>query len=104
MDFDHVLVVGAGQMGGGIAQVVAASGRHVSLYDAYPGATDRALAGMRKSLGKLAEKGGPHPDEVLGRVTAVEDVVPAALMIEAVVEDAETTGGVVCRADDTLPE
>ena len=65
MQFEHVLVVGAGQMGGGIAQVVAASGRHVSLYDAYPGATDRALAAMRKSLGKLAEKGGPDPDEVL---------------------------------------
>jgi len=29
MDFEHVLVVGAGQMGGGIAQVVAASGRRV---------------------------------------------------------------------------
>src|ERR1700747_3468465 len=43
MAFDHVLVVGAGQMGGGIAQVVAASGRHVSLYDAAPGAVDRAL-------------------------------------------------------------
>jgi 3-hydroxyacyl-CoA dehydrogenase len=33
MDFEHVLVVGAGQMGGGIAQVVAASGRHVSHND-----------------------------------------------------------------------
>jgi len=31
-------------MGGGIAQVVAASGREVSLFDAQPGATDRALA------------------------------------------------------------
>ena len=48
MDFEHVLVVGAGQMGGGIAQVVAASGRHVSLYDAAPGATERGLATMRK--------------------------------------------------------
>ena len=39
--FGHVLVVGAGQMGGGIAQVVAASGRRVSLYDAAPGAVER---------------------------------------------------------------
>ena len=70
MDFEHVLVVGAGQMGGGIAQVVAASGRHVSLYDAYPGAIERGLATMRKSLEKLAEKGGADPDEVLGRVDA----------------------------------
>jgi 3-hydroxybutyryl-CoA dehydrogenase len=42
MSFEHVLVVGAGQMGAGIAQVVAASGRRVSLHDAQPGATDRA--------------------------------------------------------------
>ena len=77
MDFEHVLVVGAGQMGGGIAQVVAASGRRVSLYDSYPGATERGLATMRKSLEKLAEKGGADPDEVLGRVTAVEEIVPA---------------------------
>jgi 3-hydroxybutyryl-CoA dehydrogenase len=69
MTFGHVLVVGAGQMGGGIAQVVAASGRRVSLHDPYPGATDRALAGMRKSLGKLAEKGAElDPEEVVGRV------------------------------------
>ena len=61
MRFEHVLVVGAGQMGGGIAQVVAASGRRVSLHDAQPGATDRALETMRKSLAKLAEKGGPTP-------------------------------------------
>ena len=53
-------------MGAGIAQVVAASGRRVSLYDAAPGATERGLAAMRKSLEKLAEKGGADPDEVLG--------------------------------------
>ena len=48
-------------MGGGIAQVVAASGRRVSLHDAFPGATERGLAAMRKSLEKLAEKGGSDP-------------------------------------------
>ena len=61
MDFEHVLVVGAGQMGGGIAQVVAASGRRVSLHDAAPGATERGLATMRSSLEKLAEKAAPTP-------------------------------------------
>ena len=50
MDFEHVLVVGAGQMGGGIAQVVAASGRHVSLFDAQPGAADRAVAALKKEF------------------------------------------------------
>jgi 3-hydroxybutyryl-CoA dehydrogenase len=104
MDFEHVLVVGAGQMGGGIAQVVAASGRRVSLHDSYPGATERGLATMRKSLEKLAEKGGGDPDEVLGRVTAVEDLVPADLLIEAVIEDADVKQDVFRRADETLPE
>jgi 3-hydroxybutyryl-CoA dehydrogenase len=101
--FEDVLVVGAGQMGGGIAQVIAASGRHVALYDAQPGAADRALEVMRASLGKLAEKGGPPADEVLRRVTIVEDLVPAALMIEAVVEDADVKEQLFHRADEELP-
>jgi 3-hydroxybutyryl-CoA dehydrogenase len=103
MRFDHVLVVGAGQMGGGIAQVVAASGRHVSLYDAAPGAAERGLETMRTSLTRLAEKGGSDPDEVLSRVTVVDDLVPAALMVEAVVEDAGVKEDVFRRADQTLP-
>ena len=103
MRFEHVLVVGAGQMGGGIAQVVAGSGRSVSLYDEQPGATDRALETMRKSLAKLAEKGGAAPDEVVARVDAVDEIVPADLMVEAVVEDADVKLDVFRRADATLP-
>src|SRR5690349_8213115 len=103
MDFEHVLVVGAGQMGGGIAQVVAVSGRDVSLYDPYPGAIERGLSTIRKSLEKLAEKGGSDPDEVLARIAPVEEIVPAALMIEAVVEDLGTKEEVFRTADETLP-
>ena len=103
MAFEHVLVVGAGQMGGGIAQVVAASGRRVSLHDAAPGAVDRGLATMRRSLDRLAEKGGPAADEVLGRVEAVDDLVAADLMIEAVVEDAAVKEDVFRRADELFP-
>jgi 3-hydroxybutyryl-CoA dehydrogenase len=103
MRFEDVLVVGAGQMGGGIAQVVAASGRHVSLYDAQPGATDRSLEAMRKSLAKLEEKGGQPADDVLRRITVVDDLVPAALMIEAVVEDADVKEQLFHRADEELP-
>jgi len=104
MDLEHVLVVGAGQMGGGIAQVVAASGRRVSLNDAAPGATERGLATMRRSLEKLAEKGGADPDEVLGRVERADDLVPADLLIEAVIEDAEVKMDIFRRADALLPE
>jgi 3-hydroxybutyryl-CoA dehydrogenase len=103
VSFEHVLVVGAGQMGGGIAQVVAASRRRVSLYDAAPGAVERGLEAMRKSLGKLAEKGGPEPDEVLARVEPVDDLVAAELMIEAVVENAGVKEEIFRRADGVLP-
>jgi 3-hydroxybutyryl-CoA dehydrogenase len=103
MKFEHVLVVGAGQMGGGIAQVVAASGRRVSLHDAAPGAVDRGLETMRKSLDKLAAKGGPDPDEVLGRIEPEDHLVPADLMIEAVIEDAAVKEEVFRSADETLP-
>jgi 3-hydroxybutyryl-CoA dehydrogenase len=101
--FNHVLVVGAGQMGGGIAHVVAASGRRVSLHDSLPGATERGLAAMRKSLERLAEKGGADPDEVLARVEAADELVPADLMIEAVVEDLSVKEDVFRRADGILP-
>ena len=103
MRFGHVLVVGAGQMGGGIAQVMAASGRRVSLHDAAPGAVERGLETMRKSLTRLAEKGGADPDEVLARVEPVADLVPADLMVEAVVEDAAVKEGIFRRADEVLP-
>jgi 3-hydroxybutyryl-CoA dehydrogenase len=101
--FEHVLVVGAGQMGGGIAQVMAASGRRVSLHDAAPGAVERGLETMRKSLARLAEKGGPDPDEVLARVEPVDDLAAADLMVEAVVENAAVKVEVFRRADELLP-
>jgi 3-hydroxybutyryl-CoA dehydrogenase len=103
MEFEHVLVAGAGQMGAGIAQVVAASGRRVSLYDAAPGATERGLATMRTSLEKLAAKGGADPDETLARVTVVDDLVPADLLLEAVIEDAAVKEELFRRAHDVLP-
>src|SRR5205814_7277212 len=103
MRFPHVLVVGAGQMGGGIAQVFAASGRRVSLHDSLPGAVDRGLSVMHKSLAKLAAKGGADPDEVLARIDPADDLVPADLMIEAVVEEAAVKEEVFRRADAILP-
>ena len=91
-------------MGGGIAQVVAGSGRRVSLHDVAPGAVERGLDAMGRSLGKLAEKGGPDPDDVLARVEPAEELVPADLLIETVVEDAEIKEDVFRRADAVLPE
>jgi 3-hydroxybutyryl-CoA dehydrogenase len=103
VDLEHVLVVGAGQMGGGIAQVVAVSGRRVSLHDAAPGAVERGLAAIEKSLTKLHEKGGPEPAEVLARIDPADDLVAADLMIEAVVEDFAVKEQIFKHADEVLP-
>ena len=104
MRFKTVLVVGAGQMGGGIAQVLAASGRRVSLHDAAPGAVERGLAAMGKSLERLAAKGAEvSPDDVLGRVTPVDGIVSADLMVEAVVEDQAVKEDIFREADSVLP-
>jgi len=99
MRFGHVLVVGAGQMGGGIAQVVAASGRRVSLHDEVPGAVERARETMQQSLEKLTA----DPRDVLDRVSTVSDLVAADPMIEAVVEDADVKRDLFRRADEILP-
>lgn len=103
MSFERVLVVGAGQMGAGIAQVVAASGRAVLLHDPFPGAVERGLEGMTRSLQKLEAKGGPRAGEVLARVTVVAELPPADLMIEAIVEDAGAKEALFRAADATLP-
>ena len=62
------------------------------------------FAAMRKSLERLAEKGGAPAEDVLERVTPVDDLVEADLMIEAVVEDAEVKESVFRRADEALPQ
>ena len=99
MNFEYVLVVGAGQMGGGIAQVVAASGRRVSLHDPYPGAIERGLAAIEKSLTRL----GAAVADVVGRITPVEELVEADLLLEAAVEDLEVKRAIFQRADEVLP-
>ncbi len=90
-------------MGGGIAQVMAASGRRVSLHDEVPGTVENALATMRRSLEKLAEKGGGDAAGVLERIEIVPDLVPADLLVEAVIEDAAIKMELFRRADEILP-
>jgi 3-hydroxybutyryl-CoA dehydrogenase len=98
--FEHVLVVGAGQMGAGIAQVVAASGRRVSLHDPFPGAVERGLAAIEKSLGKL----GADVEGTLARIEPADGVVASELMIEAITEDAAAKEDLFRLADGVLPD
>ena len=83
----------------GIAQVVAASGRRVSLHDPFPGAVERGLAAIEKSLGRL----GADVEGTLARIEPADDLVAAELMIEAITEDAAAKEELFRRADGVLP-
>ncbi len=88
-----IAVVGAGAMGAGIAQVAAAAGHPVLLYDSAAGAAARGLGSIGAGLAKLVERGRMQAaarDDLLARISIVdelESLAPAALVIEAVVED-----------------
>ena len=100
-------VIGAGQMGGGIAQVAAHSGFDVVVQDVQQAFLDRGRATIEKSLAKLHEKGklADAPDVVLGRIrftTELQDFADSDLVVEAIVENEavkaelfRTLGGIV---------
>ncbi len=88
---ERVLVIGAGFMGSGIAQVCAQSGRLVHLVDVKPEALERAMKGMAHSLGRLAAKGkiSEDPSRVMARVsceTGLASAAKADWVIEAALE------------------
>ena len=91
----HVLVVGAGIMGAGIAQVAAQAGHPVWLYDMREGAAQGALDKLHASLGALVAKGKMQAAAVAGllaRITPVaslQDVASSTLVVEAIVEQVE---------------
>ncbi|MDQ2102820.1 3-hydroxyacyl-CoA dehydrogenase PaaH [Azospirillum isscasi] len=94
-----VAVVGCGAMGAGIAQVAATAGHRVLLFDAREGAAARAMDGIADALAKLVAKDRMREEDrvaLLGRLEPVERLAalaPAALVVEAVVEDLEVKRG-----------
>jgi 3-hydroxybutyryl-CoA dehydrogenase len=106
MDVRTIGIIGAGQMGGGIAQVGAQSGLAVILYDVAPKMFERALDAMEKSLVRMKEKGKLRADlaDVIGRIRTTsrfEDLAGADLVIEAAPEDLEIKKDVFRRLDRT---
>ncbi len=86
-------IIGAGQMGAGIAQVVAASGHEVVLVDRDPAIAEKAVAGIAKRLGRLVEKEKmtqADADAAVARISPGIDYAPmgdATFIIEAATEN-----------------
>ena len=100
------MVVGAGQMGAGIAQVAAAAGMRVTLVDVGEEQLARGLRAIGASLAKLASKGQcDDPDGVLARISTSTELASAAdaeLAIEAASEDVELKLALFRRLDEAL--
>ena len=89
---ERVCVVGAGQMGSGIAQVAAVAGYDVTLVDVAPAQLDRALAGIEQSLAKLVARErveAAAAEAAFGRIQPAGEAVEADLAIEAATEDVD---------------
>jgi len=87
-----VLVIGAGVMGMGIAQVAAQAGHAVMLYDAFDGAAAKGKARLASSLntlvakGKMAEAAAADILAKIEVITALQSAASAGLVVEAIVE------------------
>jgi 3-hydroxybutyryl-CoA dehydrogenase len=105
---ETMAVVGAGQMGCGIAQVAAQAGLSVILADASPELARRAHDRLGATLARLVEKGkltGAERDGVLGRIRpagSLDDCAPADLAIEAIVEQQAPKVELLRRLDALL--
>ena len=92
---DRIAVVGAGQMGNGIAHVFAQAGHPVTMIDVSADALSRGRSTIEKNLERQLKKGtidGAQRDATLGRLTTAQEVGAAsgaALVVEAATEDME---------------
>ncbi len=106
----HVMVVGAGQMGSGIAQVAAQAGCRVWLKDINEELVEKGLARIRSFLERSVQRGkvtAEEKDAALGRITGTfghEAAADCDIVIEAVVEDLEVKNRVFAELDEVCPE
>ena len=105
-----ILVVGAGQMGTGIAQVAAQAGFTVQLSDISMEVAQRGIAKIDKALSSQVDKGRlqqGEKEEILGRIGAVaglDAATDADLVIEAAVENQEVKRQIFARLDQVCKD
>lgn len=110
MGVQNIVVIGAGQMGSGIAQVCAMAGYDVKVQDLKQEQLDRGLAIITKNLARQVEKGRMKEEEkeaTLNRLTVTLDldcVKGADLIIEAAVEKMDIKKKIFANLDEIAPE
>lgn len=109
MTIQQVFVIGAGQMGGGIAQVCAQAGYQVTLHDLNEESYERGFQVITKNLTRNVEKGRMTEEEkqaVLGRFTKsldLQNAENADIVIEAAVENMEVKTSIFAELDKITP-
>ena len=109
MDVKQIMVVGAGQMGSGIAQVCAQSGYKVVLYDQSEQAMKKGIEGTHKRLTRAVEKDRMTEQEKqatiehLQQATSVEDACEVDVVIEAAVENIAVKKEIFTELDKIAP-
>ncbi|MEI5911388.1 3-hydroxybutyryl-CoA dehydrogenase [Bacillus albus] len=110
MSVQKIVVIGAGQMGSGIAQVCAMAGYDVKVQDLKQEQLDRGLAIITKNLARQVEKGRMKEEEkeaTLNRLTVTLDLdclKEADLIIEAAVEKMDIKKKIFANLDEIAPE
>ncbi|WP_349774437.1 3-hydroxybutyryl-CoA dehydrogenase [Mesobacillus maritimus] len=103
---EKIMVIGAGQMGSGIAQVCAEAGYQVTLNDLKPEFVERGLGVITKNLTRQVDKGritAEQKAEVLARIASSTDLQDAGgvdLIIEAAVENMEVKTKIFAQLDE----
>ncbi|WP_026672766.1 3-hydroxybutyryl-CoA dehydrogenase [Alkalihalobacterium bogoriense] len=109
MEIKTVMVVGAGQMGSGIAQVHAQAGFYVILLDVNEQAVTKGIAGIEKNLQRQVDKGRLEEEgktKILSRIERSIDITNAKkadLIIEAAVENMEIKTKIFTQLDEQAP-
>ncbi|MBD8032633.1 3-hydroxybutyryl-CoA dehydrogenase [Solibacillus merdavium] len=110
MTIQKVMVIGAGQMGSGIAQVCAQAGYEVILNDMKDEFFERGLNTITKNLTRDVEKGRKTEEEksaILARITksvAIKDAKNADIIIEAAVENMDIKQSIFKQLDEIAPK
>ncbi|WP_096437681.1 3-hydroxybutyryl-CoA dehydrogenase [Alteribacter populi] len=110
MEIKRVMVIGAGQMGSGIAQVCAMNGYDVILHDLKEDFVEKGISGIKKQLEKQVKKeriSEADMDRFLRRIQPSVDLTNAEdvdIVIEAAVENMDVKKSVFSQLDEIAPE